>query len=685
MDLAQLMTRLGQLGVRPKDAYRAALYIDYLNDAQTYFTTTLAGTVPNGGFGADYPFVAPALRSATILQELSEILDFYVAPAVDADLRRAFAALPGGLGHGGPVGWTYADYFTNVILDANAGTFTNNIQAFRTRYPITAAALQQLSANFRGNIYLACRRVIADEALLTRFYEDLYEDDFAILALRRIKSTGSDFHKGGKQVLILTFDVVHTVDYGPPLMFGPKREQLKVVYKPSDLEADCLIAGNSAVVNRTLGGAPFMAASLFEIYNQRLQQIKTVNPAFTGEPVTTYRILPRAYLSAYAGPYPLPIRNAYGYIQYLDNDLSGTGFQVFGYYPGGESDYLIFQSQDRNAIVRSFYRQEGALAALCSSFSLVDMHIENLRVMRYRPYLIDLEISLTETIAAVDDTQLLGQWGGITGVQIMGQDFSWVVRRGVTPGQAYLDRVYPPVYYQNRLWSAAANRQKQTVAVSGPALLQGFTDGMNVLRACQQNNDFQAWFARLTSVVVRYLPFKTSDFKAVRTRIFVNQLFSTAPGVALAPTQDAQLRSFLTTEYNAFNPAAANPAPEPNFVTLTQTVSGLDYLAMDIPVFYHRIGTQEIIDSTGVQVPIPLQVTIDNPNGGTRQARVTGIGGIFNRATFFANQPTPTVVDQGQVQILAGAGFVPRLNLLSGTINTALGNAPASAIVGINA
>jgi len=45
MDLAQLQTRLGQLGVRPKDEYRAALYIDHLADAQTYFQTTLAGPV----------------------------------------------------------------------------------------------------------------------------------------------------------------------------------------------------------------------------------------------------------------------------------------------------------------------------------------------------------------------------------------------------------------------------------------------------------------------------------------------------------------------------------------------------------------------------------------------------------------------------------------------------------------
>src|SRR3954467_240307 len=80
MDLAQLQTRLGQLGVRPKDEYRAALYIDHLADAQTYFQTTLAGPVGAvpPGLGDGYSFVAAALRSASLLQELADILDFYV-------------------------------------------------------------------------------------------------------------------------------------------------------------------------------------------------------------------------------------------------------------------------------------------------------------------------------------------------------------------------------------------------------------------------------------------------------------------------------------------------------------------------------------------------------------------------------------------------------------------------------
>jgi hypothetical protein len=209
---------------------------------------------------------------------------------------------------------------------------------------------------------------------------------------------------------------------------------------------------------------------------------------------------------------------------------------------------------------------------------------------------------------------------------------------------------------------------------------------MTVLQACQQNNDLQPWFVRLNNVLVRYLTYATPRFKAIRTQIFINTLGTNNPGAALNPTQVTALRAFLTQEYNLFA-QAGNPAANPDFVSLTQPICGPDYLNLDIPVFYHRIGTMEVVDSTGTQVPIPQSVLVDNPAGGTRQARVLGVGGIFNRTTFFANQPTTTIVDQGQVQILVGAGFAPRQNLLRGTITTALGdNAtnPPSEIVGIN-
>jgi hypothetical protein len=111
---------------------------------------------------------------------------------------------------------------------------------------------------------------------------------------------------------------------------------------------------------------------------------------------------------------------------------------------------------------------------------------------------------------------------------------------------------------------------------------------------------------------------------------------------------------------------------------LVQTVCGPDYVNLDIPVFYHRIGTTGIVDSQGRAVPIPATVTIDrpglNPLPPTQDVDVTGVNGVFNRATFFATSPMQAIVQVGQVQILGGAGFGARQTLLGNSITTRLGN-----------
>ncbi len=214
MNFAQLNQKLKNLGVQPKDVLRASLYIDYLERAQQFFHNTMAGAGQNG-LGNNYQYVQKAVRSSNLLKELAEVLEFFVAPAVNADLKRLR-----------PRGWTYRYYFDNEILNLDDQKYQDNVKDFRANYPITAEALKQLATNFQNNILEACQRVIEDRALLTRFSTDLYRNSLVINSLDTIKSTGSDFHKGGKQVLILTFDITYTSH------LQTKRETLKVVYKP---------------------------------------------------------------------------------------------------------------------------------------------------------------------------------------------------------------------------------------------------------------------------------------------------------------------------------------------------------------------------------------------------------------------------------------------------------------------
>src|SRR5262249_51818556 len=122
--------------------------------------------------------------------------------------------------------------------------------------------------------------------------------------LTAIQSTGSDFHKGGQQVLILTFSIQ-----------GATRT-LHVVYKPSDLEVDCLIVGDTQAVN--ILRPRFQQSSLMEMLNSLIQGRQDLGLyAFP-----TYKILPLSPGSLLSPDHDgtLPIRNSYGYIQFLEYD-----------------------------------------------------------------------------------------------------------------------------------------------------------------------------------------------------------------------------------------------------------------------------------------------------------------------------------------------------------------------------
>ena len=581
------------------------------------------------------------------MNDMAKMFDLFIGTAVDKALSLNV-----------PNNQTYQQYFDTNILNNN---YPANLVAFRNTFVVSTGALQLLYNHFTGNIEQACRRLYADKARLDTFFDALTPYTIhAVQELTNIKSTGSDFHKGGTQVLILTLDV----DVAGLFDYNPVTDVKRLVYKPSDIEADCLLAGRSDVVNAVVPA--FMKASLFEIYNTQLAAYKQAHPDFTGLPVPTYGILPRNYQSIVPGGPPLPVRAAYGYIEFLNNDLSGTSIQFNGYYPFAQSDYLIFKSQDAAAITRTFYRTEGAIAALACSFSIQDLHLENLRVKTYLPYLIDMEISLNKETDSIGATSLISSLGlptgGINGLFLNAQDFTWVTPPPTATGnQCYLNQHYETDYKENRLWRWEGVRNKQYVPIDQTALLTGFTDGMTVLRAAQQNQAFNAWFNRLNNVVVRYIPYATADFK----NSFITPYYFNPNNAS------GQLFTMQTLVLGQLEVDARNyHAPDlPNFYVLAGGQCLRDLNQLDIPIYYYRIGMQQIIDSIGAQVQITPSVPINNPNPppDTTQLNVT-----YNLTTFFPNNPTTAVVDQQQVQALGDARYAARLLLLQTSITNSL-------------
>ena len=85
--------------------------------------------------------------------------------------------------------------------------------------------------------------------------------------------------------------------------------------------------------------------------------------------------------------------------------------------PYGKSDYKIYPVQKtKRAICTTFYTLLGQMAAVAGVFSFCDMHMENLIVHRYLPYLIDLENSLTRQINSLADTEMLGDKGCVCAI-----------------------------------------------------------------------------------------------------------------------------------------------------------------------------------------------------------------------------------------------------------------------------
>ncbi|HYV32472.1 MAG TPA: DUF4135 domain-containing protein, partial [Candidatus Binatia bacterium] len=456
------------------------------------------------------------------MNSLALSLDLWVGPAVQQHIEaNNFANYA-----------AYQNYFNNNILNLVNATYNVNVAAFYVQYPITANAVQRITANFQANIREACERIIADRVNIQNLFIDQFPG-LTLDSLKAIKSTGSDFHKGGKQVLILTFATSWWWGY------IPWWSDLKVVYKPTDLEVDCLLVGNTAAVNNAIGGPAFQAHSLAEIFNAR----GAANPPAGFEALPTYRILPRNPTSALPmGPGGLPVRNAYGYIEHLGYELTGSQVPYTNLYFYGASDFLIFQYQNEVPIITDFYHRMGQWMALATVFSITDLHLENVRVTKYMPNLIDLEISLTEAFAFdVTATTLfinaLGAiLGGINGVFNNQEEYVRFARVTGGGGGAHLDldNVYLHKEFENRLW--AMRPAKRLVPVNAFLLIEGLRNGMSVIRDCQQHGVFAPWFARLNNVLVRVLPYGTTTWRRMRKDIYENEVMQALPPVALWPT-----------------------------------------------------------------------------------------------------------------------------------------------------
>lgn len=352
---------------------------------------------------------------------------------------------------------------------------------------------------------LACRRIKDN---WTTIEAALFPGD-SLVALSSITTTGNDFHKGGKQVLILGFELANAIKSG------------LVVYKPSSVEIDCRIVGNTKIVNTYKPQGYTQTASLSELINKH-------NPArprpegFTSSELPTYTILPYNRGS---------VTDGYGYIQYLTRlpRVEGpfTAHSDMLDKPARKVASLSPDDVDRSDWVVSgpsagqvFYHQLGVLMAMAQAVSLCDLHVQNMIVHAKSPHLIDLEEALKHPMTKIEETYLTGlvdrPYDPESPVMNVRDDkntpypiIGWVKPVG-RPAASVLFRSHglgslgePVVLAGDAKSDGERNRQ---------ALVRGVIDCVEALATDVCNSDVQTWATGLKGVLARFVPVGTETY-----------------------------------------------------------------------------------------------------------------------------------------------------------------------------
>jgi len=567
-DLSQLKNDFAAMNVVFKDDFaliRALIYYDVVK--------AIYDRIPHGDFKKDLASFGPegytkiqlVFADKNFLLGLCQILDRYIIDAINLDMKKR------NLNYG-----QYGDYLLK--------NFPASISQFLSSFPRNAQALSKIASNYQSNILTACQRILTDWDMLQRLFVDTKQ----LNQLVAIESTGSDFHKGGQQVLILTFSL------------NPDNSTLKIIYKPSDLEVDCLIMGDTTALKRC--DVDLFTPSLMEI----------LNASDTKYPLPTYKILPRHPGSSLKPDNKghLPIRDSYGYIEFLS-------------YNG-----VLESIKNPDAICQQFYMQLGQITAVACTISLTDLHMENLIIHQHLPYLIDLETALIRPVTEVKDTSLLGQpinGGAIVGV-LRDEQVAYVSKADFK--QIAMLELYHPE--KNRLWVSV----DKVIAMQKYMhfLLDGFQRTCTLLGKLASSDSIQQWFARLQKgAIVRFIPAGSDVLAGILKKTYSTE----QPLQSIEILAREEIGRQLKFAYSDWE--AARKSKEitwqsfPLFLCIQDAYMLEDIANCDVPVFYHQLNTNDVLDSHGQKISTGGTITIDKV--------LKDIKALLGRETFFSSPP----------------------------------------------
>lgn len=654
MNYDTIQDSLDAIGVSAPDLYRAALYLTYLQNAETYFATTLAKEPDNGGLGdACYTFVSEAVNAAPLLDQLAALLDGLVAPAVQGQLA----------GNADPPKGYYETFFDTTILPTAASgksitqaEFDANVAKFFAAQGLTKTALDKAFSNFTVNIKTACGRLYADVANLKSLYADQFDDGFAIQELKSINTGMQPFYNGGQQALEMELVVAGSPSAKSIFKSDLFGSTISIVYEPRDMEADCLICGISAAANSVLGD-DFIVQSLFEIYNKGVTDNKDPVLAKSLKPLPTLLILPVNPSSKAAKP----LVGSYGYRQSLNTPWQSLAARA---EPRTlTADALIGPDDDAATIISDFYLTLGAMTALSATFSITGLTSSNIISAERIPTATNTNAAFvisTETI--VTDGLVADGSGGIDG------QASAIPVLSINADQSGLETVIRDYRDPNRLWQSGKSGTAAVVAlkptgastpVPAELLIQGFDAGIAILKAVytgDSKSGITDFITRTDKVVVKIAAVSASATQDLKTAVFTT-LPAQRSALTLEQACNTTVSASLASAAAAYT-AAGDPKADPAFIALSPLLAGKALANLDDPTFFHQIGTSDLLGTDGTALAIPATITTyPDPETPTKAGtlKVKGAKGMPDRTTYFDQAPSAARVFGPQVETIGTA------------------------------
>jgi hypothetical protein len=474
----------------------------------------------------------------------------------------------------------YQNYFSTCIENTvNAGgTVMAGRDAFFARYRLIQHALTQYCANFSQNLATLCTRLSADWDQL----DHVFFDDSVPVELVKIEPAGSDFHKGGQQVLILTFRQQND-------------GELKLVYKPSDLELDYRLVADTDHTSNLTNEAIFQNGSAAELFNIQAGRTGGFPP---GARIATYRILPKkagSSLARNAGS--LPIRDSYGYLEFLTHSpATGPDGRPLGWKAGQSSDWVV-ETDDEE---RAYYDAAGAALAFCSMFSITDMHYENMIVHEKVPHLIDVEVCFRGATKGVKESYALDGHGFLIGGK--GQKQKYVIRH-----EGRIDISYETVdlefFNQNRIYrpdsQGGTEPSNWRAAPNLAAMEQAMDKSYEVFAAIAPG--IIRWFtlANIPNAIARIVVIATREYHDALSNLFyltINRPVPTAATFRNVSNFDELIQA---------KEAAWRADLPPIYAVANWRDSFESIVNLDIPTHYHRLNDANILNSHGEPIAIP--------------------------------------------------------------------------------